>query len=113
MCELTPVQLNNTSPFQVDLGTVVFNLTYENVFLGQGTSTNTQLVPGLNNITLNGRLVPHTDSNELTVMGDLFTKYLNGEVRKQSDLVTVCLTVFTVRLRSLRRACRPNSQTAL
>ena len=38
------------------------------------------LVPGNNAITLNGVLISHKDnSQDLTVLGDLFTKYLNGE----------------------------------
>lgn len=74
------LQLDNPSPFNVALGTAVFDLTYQGVALGRGTSINTQLVPGKNNITLEGRLVPHSNPNELVVLGDLFTKYLNGDV---------------------------------
>jgi hypothetical protein len=32
------------SPFQLNLGTVVFNLLYGNVYLGQGMGTNTTIV---------------------------------------------------------------------
>lgn len=32
------------SPFQLNLGTVVFNLLYGNVYLGRGTGTNTTIV---------------------------------------------------------------------
>lgn len=32
------------SPFQLNLGAVVFNLLYGNVYLGQGTGTNTTIV---------------------------------------------------------------------
>ena len=32
------------SPFQLNLGTVVLNLLYDNVFLGQGIGTNTTIV---------------------------------------------------------------------
>jgi hypothetical protein len=32
------------SPFQLDLGTVNFGLTYNSVYLGQGTGTNTKIV---------------------------------------------------------------------
>ncbi len=35
------------SPFQLNLGTVVFNLLYGNVYLGQGTGTNTTIVGSL------------------------------------------------------------------
>jgi hypothetical protein len=39
------------------------------------------LVPGNNSVTLNGVLTSHKDTpQDLVVLGDLFTKYLNGEV---------------------------------
>ncbi|KAI0256058.1 hypothetical protein BJV78DRAFT_435519 [Lactifluus subvellereus] len=72
--------LTNPSPFQLHLGTVVFNLIYENVYLGQGIGTNTTIVPGPNNIALLGRLVPHHGSEtELVAAGQLFTQYINGD----------------------------------
>ncbi|KAI0321180.1 hypothetical protein OF83DRAFT_1280620 [Amylostereum chailletii] len=77
---VTVTQLNNPSPFQLGLGTVVFNLTYNGVFLGVGTGFNTSITPGLNNITLAGVLVPHNGSDsELAIVSDLFTRYLNFE----------------------------------
>ncbi|KAI9463679.1 hypothetical protein BJY52DRAFT_1404720 [Lactarius psammicola] len=72
--------LTNLSPFQLNLGTVVFNLFYNNVYLGQGVGTNTTIAPGPNDITLKGRLVPHNGSDsELAVVGQLFTQYINGD----------------------------------
>ncbi|KAF8496939.1 hypothetical protein BU17DRAFT_72435 [Hysterangium stoloniferum] len=68
------------SPFLIDLGTTVFNLTYQGVSLGQGTGTHTTVAPGENNVTLNGGLVPHNGSeSELAVLGQLFSKYLNSD----------------------------------
>ncbi|KAG1896026.1 uncharacterized protein F5891DRAFT_1165745 [Suillus fuscotomentosus] len=58
-------QLNNTSPFTLGLGTVVFNLVYQNVYLGTGTGLNTNIVPGPNNITLSGILIPQTTPTNL------------------------------------------------
>jgi hypothetical protein len=37
-------QMRGFSPFQLNLGTVVFNLLYEDVYLGQGIGTNTTIV---------------------------------------------------------------------
>lgn len=37
----------HSSPFKVDLGTLVFNLFYQNVFLGAGTGPNSQIVSHL------------------------------------------------------------------
>lgn len=74
-------QLSNQSPFQVDLGTTVFNLSYNGLFLGQGTSPATSLIPGDNNITLSGRLIPHNDSDsDLVSLGTLFTNYINSDM---------------------------------
>ncbi|KDQ57731.1 hypothetical protein JAAARDRAFT_69819 [Jaapia argillacea MUCL 33604] len=70
--------LHNPSPFALGLGTVVFDLSYKNVYIGTGTGYNTQLTPGDNNITLSGVLVPHTDPSELAVVSELFSNYLNG-----------------------------------
>ncbi|KAI0631497.1 hypothetical protein C8Q77DRAFT_1218963 [Trametes polyzona] len=76
--------LDNPSPFDVNLGTVVFDLIYQGVNLGSGSSTNTTISPGPNNITLRGRLVPQTGTSALKSVSQLFTQYLNGE---QSDVV--------------------------
>ncbi|KAG1812612.1 uncharacterized protein BJ212DRAFT_460083 [Suillus subaureus] len=72
-------QLNNTSPFALGLGTVVFDLVYQNVYLGTGTGFNTNIVPGPNNITLNGTLVPQTTPANLATVSQLFTNYINFE----------------------------------
>ncbi|KAJ7072466.1 hypothetical protein C8F01DRAFT_1299136 [Mycena amicta] len=72
--------LNNPSPFNLTLGTVVFALSYKNVALGLGTSTDTIIGPGNNTITLKGVLQNHTDANELSVLSELFTNYLNSKV---------------------------------
>ncbi|KAI6121372.1 hypothetical protein F5141DRAFT_1186618 [Pisolithus sp. B1] len=67
------------SPFALSLGTVVFDLTYQGVYLGSGTGTNTEIVPGNNNITLKGVLIPQTNSSSLAAVSQLFTNYLNFE----------------------------------
>ncbi|THV03542.1 hypothetical protein K435DRAFT_962414 [Dendrothele bispora CBS 962.96] len=76
-------QLTNPSPFSLDLGTVVFGLAYKDVQLGSGSSPNTKITVGNNTITLSGTLVPQP-SNNLPVVSELFTNYLNGE---NSDVI--------------------------
>ncbi|KAI0643298.1 hypothetical protein C8Q79DRAFT_1012595 [Trametes meyenii] len=76
--------LNNPSPFNVNLGKVVFDLLYQGVNLGSGSNPNTTISPGPNNITLSGHLVPQTEPSELANVSQLFTQYLNGE---QSDVI--------------------------
>ncbi|KAG6813669.1 hypothetical protein H0H92_008517 [Tricholoma furcatifolium] len=71
-------QLNNTSPFSLDLGTVVFALSYKNASLGTGAGTNTVIGPGLNDITLVGVMEPQTNPENLALVSELFTNYLNG-----------------------------------
>ncbi|KAI0686332.1 hypothetical protein BC835DRAFT_1523137 [Cytidiella melzeri] len=71
--------LNNTSPFAVDLGTVVFDLSYNDTYLGTGTGANSKLAPGPVNITLDGVLVAHNNTDELASLSKLFTAYLNGD----------------------------------
>ncbi|KAF8972948.1 hypothetical protein BDZ97DRAFT_1691577 [Flammula alnicola] len=72
-------QLLNPSPFSLDLGTVVFALSYQNVSLGIGTGTDTKIVPGNNTISLAGTLERQTDPANLAQVSKLFTNYLNGE----------------------------------
>ncbi|CAK5281435.1 unnamed protein product, partial [Mycena citricolor] len=70
----------NQSPFSLDLGTTVFELSYQNVPLGVGTSANTVIKPGSNTITLLGALQSHTNADDLSVVSGLFTRYLNNEI---------------------------------
>ncbi|EST10168.1 Protein of unknown function DUF3712 [Kalmanozyma brasiliensis GHG001] len=72
--------LVNPSPFGVQLGTLNLGLYYQGMFLGPATTSNLNVSAGRNVITLNGRLVPHTDNaTELELLGQLFTGYINGE----------------------------------
>ncbi|KAJ3724969.1 hypothetical protein DFJ43DRAFT_1197841 [Lentinula guzmanii] len=77
--------LNNPSPFSLNLGTVVFDLSYKDVFLGTGSGLNTVITGAAkNDITLSGTLVPQSGDNNLTVVSELFTNYLNGD---SSDVI--------------------------
>ncbi|KAI0739355.1 hypothetical protein C8Q80DRAFT_1123812 [Daedaleopsis nitida] len=71
--------LANPSAFNVDLGTVVFDLSYKGLYLGTGSGANTVVKPGDNNVTLIGTLVPQTGADALAKTSELFTQYLNGE----------------------------------
>lgn len=75
----TTTTLTNPSPFTVDLGTISLALSYEGVNLGTGSSPGVVVRPGDNNVTLTGVMVHHTDSSELSKIGQLFTAYLNGD----------------------------------
>ncbi|PVF99379.1 hypothetical protein CPB86DRAFT_293734 [Serendipita vermifera] len=75
----TTTTLTNESPFTVDLGNIAFNLKYEGVSLGQGTSRGVVIRPGPNDVTLTGTMAPHTSASDLDKIGKLFTAYLNGD----------------------------------
>ncbi|KIJ67573.1 hypothetical protein HYDPIDRAFT_180379 [Hydnomerulius pinastri MD-312] len=72
-------QLTNPSPFALDLGTVVFDLSYQGVYMGTGTGANTHLAPGNNSISLTGVLVRQTTPSSLAAVSQLFTNYINFE----------------------------------
>ncbi|KAH8549288.1 hypothetical protein BGW37DRAFT_469259 [Umbelopsis sp. PMI_123] len=72
--------LTNPSPIGVDLGTIQLDVGYQGVYLGPVQATNVNLAPGDNNITLNGRLIPQTDPNNLNIISDMFSRYIAGEV---------------------------------
>ncbi|TBU46075.1 hypothetical protein BD309DRAFT_663805 [Dichomitus squalens] len=76
--------LSNPSAFDVDLGTVSFDLSYKGVYLGTGAGPNTVVRPGPNNVTLKGTLVPQNGTENLATVSELFTNFLNGDV---SDVV--------------------------
>ncbi|KAL0580357.1 hypothetical protein V5O48_000210 [Marasmius crinis-equi] len=72
-------KLNNTSPFSLNLGTVVFDLNYDGIHLGSGTGKNTEIKPGPDNVvTLDGVLQKQTGAEDLGKLGTLFSNYLNG-----------------------------------
>ncbi|KII92866.1 hypothetical protein PLICRDRAFT_102438 [Plicaturopsis crispa FD-325 SS-3] len=72
--------LNNPSPFALGLGTVVFDLTTNGTYIGTGTGKNVSIVPGSNDITLSGILVPQTSTKGLADVSQLFTNYINSDV---------------------------------
>ncbi|RPD70056.1 hypothetical protein L226DRAFT_261105 [Lentinus tigrinus ALCF2SS1-7] len=76
--------LDNPSAFNVNLGTVVFDLSYKGLYLGTGSGANTVIKPGSNAVTLDGTLVPQTGTDALAKTSELFTNYLNGV---QTDVV--------------------------
>ncbi|KAF8891683.1 hypothetical protein BD779DRAFT_1661547 [Infundibulicybe gibba] len=67
-------ELSNPSPFSLNLGTVVFALSYQNVSLGMGSSQWNELYYSF------WTLQPHTSPSDLAVVSQLFTNYLNSNV---------------------------------
>ncbi|RPD52770.1 hypothetical protein L227DRAFT_646291 [Lentinus tigrinus ALCF2SS1-6] len=54
--------LDNPSAYNVNLGTVVFDLSYKGLYLGTGSGANTVIKLGSNAVTLDGTLVPQRGS---------------------------------------------------
>ena len=73
--------LRNPSPFGMQLGRLEFDLYYKGLLLGPAFSPNVNLTPSLNLVNLQGRLLPYTNNQTaLNILGELMTRYINGEV---------------------------------
>lgn len=72
-------KLTSPSPISVQLGTIRLAIAYDGVNLGQVASENITLQEGDNDILLKGTLVPQTDPDSLTKVGNLFTNYVSGK----------------------------------
>ncbi|CAM0140812.1 hypothetical protein VKS41_008089 [Umbelopsis sp. WA50703] len=70
--------LTNPSTIGVYLGTINLDIGYQGVYLGPVSATGVNLTSGDNNITLNGRLIPQTDANNLNIISNLFSNYVAG-----------------------------------
>lgn len=74
--------MGNNSPFDIQLGDVAFDLSYEGVYLGRGTGTGVSLAAmGPTSVQLNGTIIPHiNDTAALTTLGVLFSAYVSNDV---------------------------------
>lgn len=74
-------QLSNPSPFHLNLGTVVFSLSYDGLDLGTGSQDNTVIIPGDDNqVSLKGYLQRQEGDENLSKLGRLFTNYINADM---------------------------------
>jgi hypothetical protein len=72
--------MNFYSPFQLALGTIVFDMFYQDMYLGTGSAPGVQLTTSTNDITLKGVLIKQYGSQNLTLLSQLFTNYLNHDL---------------------------------
>ncbi|WFC96531.1 hypothetical protein MBRA1_003192 [Malassezia brasiliensis] len=73
--------LRNPSPFGMQLGQIEFDLYYNGLLLGPALAPSLNLTPSLNLVNLQGRLLSYANNQTaLGILGDLFTRYINGEV---------------------------------
>jgi hypothetical protein len=71
--------MQNPSPLGVQLGTVNFQIAYQNVVLGPISTTDFFLVPGNNLVQMSGKMSPQSDQNAINVISQLFTQYSSGQ----------------------------------
>jgi len=76
---VTSLQLNSPSPFALELGTLILSLSYEGVYLGNGTVPNANLSAGYNNVTLGVVFVPQTTASDVAVVSQLIANFLNNQ----------------------------------
>ncbi|KAL8287086.1 hypothetical protein RQP46_004092 [Phenoliferia psychrophenolica] len=75
-------KLTNPSAFGIEIGTLIVDLYYGDLYLGPAqTAHPINLTSGVNHINLVGRLLPYTDDPvALAKLSTVFSNYLNGEV---------------------------------
>lgn len=78
----TLTTLYNPSPFSVELGYLHLALYYKGMYIGPASTAGpVNITSGINTVLLAGRMIPQNDnSTALGLVGEIFTKYLNGEV---------------------------------
>ena len=73
--------LRNPSPFGMQLGRLELDLYYKGLLLGPAYAPNVNLTPSVNVIALQGRLLPQSNNQTaLGILGELMTRYINGEI---------------------------------
>ncbi|KAL8278093.1 hypothetical protein RQP46_009553 [Phenoliferia psychrophenolica] len=73
-------QLTNPSAFGIEIGTLIVDLYYKDLYLGPAqTAHPINLTSGVNHINLVGRLLPYADDPAaLEQLSEVFSNYLNG-----------------------------------
>lgn len=82
--------LTSPSPIGIQLGTIVLQMFYQGVNLGQVSSQNVALQKGENDIQLNGVLAPQTDPNALAKISQLFSDYVAGKMSQTQAVGISC-----------------------
>ncbi|KAG0238768.1 hypothetical protein BGW42_002634 [Actinomortierella wolfii] len=73
--------MNNPSPIGITLGTVVLDISYQNVVLGQVKATGAALKGKSQSVlNLTGIMAPQTSPEALNVVSGLFSQYIAGNV---------------------------------
>ncbi|KAI9228049.1 MAG: hypothetical protein DHS80DRAFT_23677 [Piptocephalis tieghemiana] len=80
--------LVNPSPIGMEVGDMAFDITYRDMKIGEAEATSVNLLPGVNEIQMQGRMIPQSSSEGLDVVSDMFTRYMAGETSPMSCIGT-------------------------
>ncbi|KAI8071002.1 hypothetical protein BC940DRAFT_345216 [Gongronella butleri] len=72
------------SPIGVQLGTIVLDITYQGVNLGNVTATNVTMKQGDNPVVMKGTIKPLSNPDDLAKVGDMISHYISGSVASAS-----------------------------
>ncbi|KAI9590839.1 hypothetical protein BDF19DRAFT_175293 [Syncephalis fuscata] len=82
--------MENPSIFGMELGHLTFDIFYKDVQIVTANATGINLVPGVNGLEMKGRMIPQSRSEDLAVVGKMFSDYMNG---RSSDMKVVGVSV--------------------
>ncbi|KAI8054134.1 hypothetical protein BDF22DRAFT_457578 [Syncephalis plumigaleata] len=82
--------MENPSIFGMELGQLTFDIFYKDVRIVTANATEVNLVPGVNDLAMKGRMIPQARSEDLAVVGTMFSDYMNG---RSSDMKVVGVAV--------------------
>jgi hypothetical protein len=82
--------MENPSIFGIELGQLTFDIFYKDVKIVTANATDVNLVPGVNDLAMKGRMIPQSRSEDLVVVGKMFSDYING---RSSDMKVVGVAV--------------------
>ncbi|KAL1915516.1 uncharacterized protein VTP21DRAFT_6640 [Calcarisporiella thermophila] len=75
---LLGTNIQNPSPFGIQLGAVALDVGFKDTFIGSVSTPNLLLAPGDNSVELTGRLLPHNNTSELQQLSEMFSSFVSG-----------------------------------
>ncbi|ORX55671.1 hypothetical protein DM01DRAFT_1335066 [Hesseltinella vesiculosa] len=82
--------MNSPSPIAIQLGTIKLQIGYQGVNLGVVSGQSVTLQSGDNPINLQGVIQPLTNPSDLQKVGDMFSKYVSGNVAQTTAVGVSC-----------------------
>jgi hypothetical protein len=82
--------MGNPSPFGIVIGDLTFDIYYEDIRMATANATQVTIVPGTNDLTMNGRALPQANNNDLERLSVMLSNFVTG---KPSNLRVVGVEV--------------------